>query len=402
MVETYPGEMRRGSGANALSWDPNGNLLKEEQGASVTDYQWGPENHLTQVSGPGGTESYVYRSDGKRARKETSGGVTLFLWDGENLLREQQEDLSLVARYTDYPGYWGGLASQHRGGGSSFYGFDLQASARVLVSVGGAVTDSYTFKAFGEEIAGSGSSVNPLRYVGAYGYYREAAERYYVRARWLDLAQGRWLSRDPLESPARIWYLYGWNRPITDVDPSGLTPEFLWVYRGFYCLLRQCVGCLRPLQARVYEDISYVCPKPIRQGAACDAMVHCTLSCLMARECGTFCAWMAAQWHETPCPHPSLRRYDCGHPVTDSWLGSLRCMDHKNNREGFDCATAATECDKCCLSKALRGNLIVILPVGPGEQFPPPRHWPCGEWGVPPPPRGGGYERWPPGELPKI
>jgi hypothetical protein len=68
----------------------------------------------------------------------------------------------------------------------------------VLVSVGGAVTDSYTFKAVGEEVAASGSTVNPLRYVGAFGYYREGAERYYVRARWLDVAQGRWLSRDPL------------------------------------------------------------------------------------------------------------------------------------------------------------------------------------------------------------
>lgn len=38
-----------------------------------------------------------------------------------------------------------------RSGASHFYGFDLQRSARVLVSVGGTVTDSYTFKAFGEE-----------------------------------------------------------------------------------------------------------------------------------------------------------------------------------------------------------------------------------------------------------
>jgi hypothetical protein len=29
-----------------------------------------------------------------------------------------------------------------------------------------------------EEVAASGSTVNPLRYVGAFGYYREGAERY--------------------------------------------------------------------------------------------------------------------------------------------------------------------------------------------------------------------------------
>jgi len=30
--------------------------------------------------------------------------------------------------YTDYPGMWGGLASQRRGSVSSFYGFDSQGS----------------------------------------------------------------------------------------------------------------------------------------------------------------------------------------------------------------------------------------------------------------------------------
>lgn len=45
---------------------------------------------------------------------------------------------------------------------TSSYGFDLQASARVLVSVGGAVIDSYMFKDFGEQLAGSGGAVNPM------------------------------------------------------------------------------------------------------------------------------------------------------------------------------------------------------------------------------------------------
>jgi RHS repeat-associated protein len=92
----------------------------------------------------------------------------------------------------------------------------------VLVSVGGAVTDSYTFRAFGEEVATSGSTVNPLRYVGAYGYYREGAARYYVRARWLDVAQGRWLSRDPVETRGDDFYRYGGNIPTTFIDPTGL------------------------------------------------------------------------------------------------------------------------------------------------------------------------------------
>jgi RHS repeat-associated protein len=65
--------------------------------------------------------------------------------------------------------------------------------------------------------------VNPLRYVGAFGYYREAAERYYVRARWLDVAQGRWLSQDPLGKSRVTWndYTYADLVPTVHADPSG-------------------------------------------------------------------------------------------------------------------------------------------------------------------------------------
>src|SRR5262249_33092294 len=73
-----------------------------------------------------------------------------------------------------------GLVSQRRGSTSSFYGFYIQASTHILVSIGGAVTDSYSWKAFGEEVSASGVSVNPYRYVGQGGFYRDAANYIYT------------------------------------------------------------------------------------------------------------------------------------------------------------------------------------------------------------------------------
>ncbi len=128
-----------------------------------------------------------------------------------------------MAHYTDFPGAWGGLTSQRRGGASGYFGFDSQASTRILVSEAGVVTDRYAFTGFGEEIAASGSTPNPYRYGGAFGYRRQQAGWSYVRARVLESADGRWISRDPIGFLGGDWNLYGYvgNQPVRFVDPSG-------------------------------------------------------------------------------------------------------------------------------------------------------------------------------------
>ena len=64
-------------------------------------------------------------------------------------------DAGLVtqAHYTDFPGVWGGLASERRSGVSSFYGFDQQSNTRILASINGNVTDGYLYKASDEDVA---------------------------------------------------------------------------------------------------------------------------------------------------------------------------------------------------------------------------------------------------------
>ena len=43
-------------------------------------------------------------------------------------------------------------------GNSSFYGFDPLGNTRLLTSSAGAITDTYGYKAFGEELSSSGST----------------------------------------------------------------------------------------------------------------------------------------------------------------------------------------------------------------------------------------------------
>lgn len=126
-------------------------------------------------------------------------------------------------RYTNAPADWSGMVSQGGTGlASSFYATDLSGNARALADPTGAVTDSWAYSAFGEEIAASGSTDAPFRFGGQWGYYRDNPERLYVRARHLDAASGRWLSRDPIGFAGGL-NLYGYvgNDPVNGIDPSG-------------------------------------------------------------------------------------------------------------------------------------------------------------------------------------
>ncbi len=158
-----------------LTWDGNGNLVQEETGSAVTVYTWDGEDRLLSVAAPGETQVYAYAGDGKRRQKTVGGAVTWFVWDGENVLLEADALLAEAARYTDNPGYWGGLVSGRRSGAARYFAFDPQGSTRLLLDGSGGVTDTYGYTAFGVEQYATGATGNPYRYEGSVGYYRDTA-----------------------------------------------------------------------------------------------------------------------------------------------------------------------------------------------------------------------------------
>jgi RHS repeat-associated protein len=83
----------------------------------------------------------------------------------------------------------------------------------------GAVSDAYRYTAFGEELTTTGTSENPYRFGGQFGYYRDTPDRLYVRSRHLQPATGRWLSVDPVPREPR--YHYAYNNPLAYQDPAG-------------------------------------------------------------------------------------------------------------------------------------------------------------------------------------
>jgi RHS repeat-associated protein len=108
---------------------------------------------------------------------------------------------------------------------TSFYGFEGHGSVRFLIDSSGAVTDGYTFDAFGSLIASNGSTPNDYMYAGE--KVDPNLGLYYLRARYLNASLGRFFSMDtmegrPFDPPSLHRYTYVRNDSVNRVDRSGL------------------------------------------------------------------------------------------------------------------------------------------------------------------------------------
>jgi len=207
------------------NYDPNGCLLQQVQDGATTSYAWNAQSFLIQTISPSGQrETYSYCGEGIRRKTQSNAGTRLFIRDGKNILLEADASNSTLRRYTHMSDYWGELISLRQGSTSRFYGFDGSANTRLLTDANAGVSDAYLYSAFGEELRVTGSSVNPLRFGGEVGYYRDTAKRVYVRARHLDVGAGRWMSRDPIGFKGGDWNFYGYvqSSPLNRIDPFGL------------------------------------------------------------------------------------------------------------------------------------------------------------------------------------
>jgi hypothetical protein len=96
-------------------------------------------------------------------------------WDFQNYLAETDDQNEIQAVYTNEPQSYGNLISQYRKDGAiwtpSYYQYDALGSTRALTDDAGDATDTYVYDAWGNEVAVTGTTVNPFRWVGDVGYY---------------------------------------------------------------------------------------------------------------------------------------------------------------------------------------------------------------------------------------
>ena len=195
-----------------------------------TTYGWDVENRLIaavamdSAAGASHQTEMTYDDAGNRTSETVDGATTGYLNDPNNAYDQVLEEYApsgvLAASYVRGLD----LLFQDRAGVRSYYAVDGLDSTRALTNSAGAVTDTYTYDAYGNVLAQTGATVNSFQYAG---YQFDAAlGQDYLRARYLDTGVARFTARDTYEGsptdPSTLnRYAYVGADPVDRIDPSG-------------------------------------------------------------------------------------------------------------------------------------------------------------------------------------
>jgi len=122
----------------------------------------------------------------------------------------------------------------------SFYGYDGHGNVRYLTNAAGAITDTYTYDAFGLPITSTGTTPNAYTYSGE--RFDQNIGLFHLRARDYNPLTGRFETTDPAEgdilNPATLHkYVYAANNPVNASDPTGRL-----VFFGYTITLKQIIA----------------------------------------------------------------------------------------------------------------------------------------------------------------
>ncbi len=150
-----------------------------------------------------------------------------YVWDKN---REISQIITKKSRSADTTNvftyvYGDKLINQEVKGQISYYLNDGQLSTRKLIDDNVNVTDTYDYDAFGDLTSSIGSTDNEFLYTGQ--QYDFDTGLYYLRARYMNPKNGRFISRDLYDGnifePKTLHkYAYVSNNPVSNYDPQGL------------------------------------------------------------------------------------------------------------------------------------------------------------------------------------
>jgi RHS repeat-associated protein len=228
------------------TWDANGNTIASGTGILPVSYAYDFEDKLTTYTTNSSVGAvFTYDGDGNRTVKVVPGQPTVrYLVDDNNptgyaqVVEERTGSgaaQSIVRSYS----YGNDLLSQRTasGGAVNFYGYDALGSTRLLANASGAVTDTYTYEAFGNELNRTGTTVNAYRYSGE--QTDDELASVYLRSRLMSLNSYRFMTADQFEgnrhSPITLnHYIYANGNPSNYTDPAGTIASFTELLISLY------------------------------------------------------------------------------------------------------------------------------------------------------------------------
>ena len=199
-----------------------GELMSMSVGTESDDiesFTYNARNQLTGYTKGSTNASYTYGANGLRKSKTVGSSTTGFVWNGNNLAAEKiSGSIQNIYSYgTD------GIAVSKQGNTLSYYLKDAHGNVICTTSASGNITQPYSYDAFGNHLdPPSATDTNPFGYCGE--YYDNESGNIYLRARYYDTANGRFIGEDPIKDGLN-WYSYCAGNPVLYCDIKGLRPK---------------------------------------------------------------------------------------------------------------------------------------------------------------------------------
>ena len=231
------------------SYDPAGNRLTEQIDATTTRFIYNALNQLTSSESPDGEATTCEWDAEQRLTSITSGNKKTrftydglgrcvairrlvdgsevsdrrFVWCDSEICEERTPNGAVSKRF-----FWQGMQLvDGPATGIFFYTQDHLGSIRELIDSAGTVRARYAYDPFGRATRVEGDLNSDFGFAGM--FRSEEANLNLTWRRPYDSAQGRWLSRDPLEDTelerGSNLYTYVQNNPVSLIDPLGLCCE---------------------------------------------------------------------------------------------------------------------------------------------------------------------------------
>ncbi|HMS57091.1 MAG TPA: RHS repeat-associated core domain-containing protein [Fimbriimonadaceae bacterium] len=212
------------AGTDDITYDFYGNTVFINS-ANSYDLAYDYQRHLLEMYE---NESLVFRAEydgnGRRMRAEynDSGIWTNFVHcelTGEILAEYTLVSSTFTIKCLNTYGI--GLISSNRESTKRYFHFDGLGSTVALTDASENITDTYVYSAFGNLLSSTGSSVNPYRYVGQWGYYDDGAmgcpfDMLLLGVRYYVPEYGRFLTWDPVRQVNLYWYVRNSSTRWTD------------------------------------------------------------------------------------------------------------------------------------------------------------------------------------------
>jgi len=165
--------------------------------------------------------TYSYDPLDRRVSKTVNGVVTKYLWAGQNIVAEYDDEDTLLRRYVHGAGVDEPVAQieYSPGTGTTYFHQDHLGTVVAVTDDGGDLVDTFSYSTHGE-VGSEGGEGAIWRFAGR--QYDKETQLYYNRARMYSPAVGRFLQTDPAGDVDSLnLYQYALWDPIMNKDPSG-------------------------------------------------------------------------------------------------------------------------------------------------------------------------------------